>query len=45
MPKINQVTAEQVREVAKKYLVEDHLTIAYLEPQAINTTTEKKGAK
>jgi zinc protease len=43
--KINQVTAEQVREVAKKYLVDDHLTIAYLEPQAINTTTEKKGAK
>ena len=45
VPKINQVTAEQVREVAKKYLVDDHLTIAYLEPQAINTTTEKKGAK
>ena len=45
VPKINQVSAEQVREVAKKYLVEDHLTIAYLEPQAINTTTEKKGAK
>ena len=43
--KVNQVTAEQVREVAKKYLVDDHLTIAYLEPQAINTTTEKKGAK
>jgi zinc protease len=45
VPRINQVTAEQVREVAKKYLVDDHLTIAYLEPQAINTTTEKKGAK
>ena len=45
VPKINQVTAEQVREVAKKYLVDDHLSIAYLEPQAINTTTEKKGAK
>ena len=45
VPKINQVSAEQVREVAKKYLVDDHLTIAYLEPQAINTTTEKKGAK
>ena len=43
--KDNQVTAEQVREVAKKYLVDDHLSIAYLEPQAINTTTEKKGAK
>ena len=44
VPKINQVTAEQVREVARKYLVEDHLSIAYLEPQKINTTTEKKGA-
>jgi zinc protease len=44
VPKINQVTAEQVRDVARKYLVEDHLSIAYLEPQKINTTTEKKGA-
>lgn len=34
--KINQVTAEQVQQVAKKYLLDDHLTIAYLEPQAIN---------
>lgn len=33
--RINQVTAEQVREVARKYLVEDHLTIAYLDPQPI----------
>jgi len=43
--KINQVTAEQVRDVARKYLVEDHLSIAYLEPQTINSTVEKKGAK
>jgi len=43
--KINQVTAEQVRDVARKYLVDDHLSIAYLEPQTINTTAEKKGAK
>jgi zinc protease len=34
--KINQVTAEQVQQVAKKYLLDDHLTVAYLEPQAIN---------
>ncbi|MGZ8224674.1 MAG: M16 family metallopeptidase [Methylobacter sp.] len=34
--KVNQVTAEQVREVARKYLVEDHLSIAYLEPQTTN---------
>jgi zinc protease len=43
--KINQVTAEQVRDVARKYLIEDHLSIAYLEPQTINSTAEKKGAK
>jgi zinc protease len=44
--KINQVTAEQVRDVAKKYLVEDHLTVGYLEPQAINKpTTNARGAK
>ena len=33
--KINAVTAEQVREVARKYLIEDNLTIAYLDPQPI----------
>lgn len=30
--KIKQVTAEQIREVARKYLVDDHLTVAVLEP-------------
>ena len=29
---VNAVTAEQVRAAARKYLVDDHLTIAYLEP-------------
>jgi len=38
---INRVTAEQVREVARKYLIEDTLTVAYLEPQAI---TDKPSA-
>ncbi len=33
--KINQVTAEQVRLVTDKYLVESQLSIAYLEPQTI----------
>ena len=42
--KINQVTAEQVQKVAQKYLIEDHLSIAYLEPQTINTSTAKKEA-
>ena len=45
VPKINQVTAEQVRDVARKYLIDDHLSIAYLEPQTINSTAEKKGVK
>jgi len=44
--KVNQVTAEQVREVARKYLLEDRLTVAYLEPQAINGQSgDKKGKK
>jgi len=34
--KVNEVTAEQVRDVARKYLVEDKLSVAYLEPQPIN---------
>ncbi len=34
--KVNQVTAEQVREVARKYLIEDKLSVAYLEPLPIN---------
>jgi zinc protease len=44
---INKVTAEQVREVAKKYLIEDHLTVGYLDPQAIKPAaiTTAKGAK
>ena len=51
---INKVTAEQVREVAKKYLIEDHLTVGYLDPQAIKqqsttttaaTATTAKGEK
>ncbi|NOT11676.1 MAG: insulinase family protein [Methylococcaceae bacterium] len=45
VPKINQVTAEQVRDVARKYLIEDHLNVAYLDPQPINEKTDNKGAK
>ncbi len=33
--KVNQVTAEQIRAVAQKYLVEEKLNIAYLDPQPI----------
>ncbi|MFA5984141.1 MAG: pitrilysin family protein [Methylococcaceae bacterium] len=43
--KVNQVTAEQVRAVARKYLIEDHLNIAYLEPQALtgHSTPDNNG--
>lgn len=34
--KINQVTAEQVRDVVRRYLVEDKLSVAYLEPLPIS---------
>lgn len=33
--KLQQVTADQVREVARKYLVDDALTVAYLDPQPL----------
>ena len=35
--KLKAVTAEQVREVAKKYLVDDHLTVAVLDPLPMPT--------
>ncbi len=33
--KLQQVTAEQVREVARKYLIDDNLTVAVLDPQPL----------
>jgi zinc protease len=42
--KVNAVTAEQVRDVAKKYLIEDHLTVGYLDPQAIKPSTNTTAA-
>lgn len=36
LEKLQQVTAEQVREVARKYLVDDRLTVAYLDPQPLH---------
>jgi len=33
--RIRQVTPEQIQQVAKKYFIEDHLTIAVLDPQPI----------
>ncbi len=40
--RIRQVTAEQIQKVAKKYLVEDTLTVAVLDPQPL--TTKKRRA-
>ncbi len=34
--KLQQVTSDQVREVARKYLVDDVLTVAYLDPQPLS---------
>jgi zinc protease len=35
VPRVRAVTAEQVREVARRYLVDERMTVAVLEPQAI----------
>ena len=35
LEKLRAVTPEQVREVARKYFVDDALTIAYLDPQPL----------
>jgi len=37
LAKVNQVTAEQVRAVARQYLIEEHLNVGYLEPQPMTT--------
>lgn len=36
LPRIQAVTAEQVQAVAKKYLIDDHLTVAVLDPQPMD---------
>ena len=36
--KLQKVTSDQVRAVARKYLVDDHLTVAYLDPQPLSAT-------
>ncbi len=40
--RINQVTPEQVRLVAQKYLKDDRLSVAYLDPQPINNENPNK---
>ena len=48
VPEILKVTPEQIQHVAKKYLIEDHLTVARLEPQSLegsNTSSVKNSDK
>jgi zinc protease len=40
--RLKSVTAEQVQAVAKKYLIDDHLTVAVLEPQSSNQSSQTK---
>ncbi len=41
--KLREVTPEQVREVARKYLIDDHLTVARLDPQPMDTQPARRG--
>lgn len=43
--KVNQVTAEQIREVARKYFTDDNLSVAYLVPQPIGSKDDAKKTK
>ena len=43
--KINQVTPEQIQQVARKYLIENHLNIAYLDPQPMKNKASRKVTK
>jgi zinc protease len=42
LPRIQAVTAEQVQAVARKYLVDDHLTVAVLEPQPMDAAARAR---
>jgi zinc protease len=42
--KVKAVTLEQVREVAAKYLVDDGLTVAVLDPQSVGKSTAPRAA-
>jgi zinc protease len=41
--KLKEVTPEQVREVAARYLVDDQLTVARLDPQPMDTKPARRG--
>ncbi|MEH6504531.1 MAG: pitrilysin family protein [Cycloclasticus sp.] len=40
--KVKAVTAAQIQAAANKYLIEDHLTVVYMEPQEIDSKVEKR---
>jgi len=42
--RINRVTKEQIQAVAKKYLIDDNLTVAKLDPQAIDRSKPRKAS-
>lgn len=44
VPGVLAVTAKQIQEVAKKYLIEDSLTVAELIPQPLNEESKKQSA-
>jgi zinc protease len=41
--KLNDVTSEQIKTVAKKYLIQDHMTVVTLSPQPMNPNKKPKG--
>jgi len=45
VPGVLAVTAQQIQDVAKKYLIEEHLTVGELIPLPLNEENNKKGAK
>jgi len=45
VPGVLAVTAQQIQDVAKKYLFEERLTVAELIPLPLNESGDKKGAK
>lgn len=44
LDRINKVSKEQIQAVAKKYLIDDNLTVANLDPQAIDASQPQKSA-
>jgi zinc protease len=39
--KVNQITAQQIQDVARKYLLEEKLNVAYLDPQPMTKSKQK----